>query len=218
MSPIELPPGDFDALIFDCDGTLADSMPLYHRAWRVALAANGATFDFTWEIFMSRAGVSTEGTVLALNQEFGTALDAALVEQHQFAEYSRLVDDVKPFPEVVAIAEAHYGRLPMAVASGGARHLVERTLTLIGVRHFFEAVVVAADVPRGKPHPDIFLRAAELLGVAPARCLVFEDGRPGILAAQAAGMQSVFVKRSSPYIEAVQGTASATPPGSRGSA
>jgi HAD superfamily hydrolase (TIGR01509 family) len=215
---IELPEGDFSALIFDCDGTLADSMPLYHRAWRAALAANGATFDFTWDIFMSRAGVSTEGTVVALNQEFGTALDPASIEEHHYAEYLRLVDGVKPFPEVVAVAEAHYGRLPMAVASGGARHLVERTLALIEVRHLFDAVVVAADVPRGKPHPDIFLRAAELLVVAPERCLVFEDGRPGIVAAEAAGMKSVFVKRESPYSAVAQGTASAVPPGSRGSA
>jgi HAD superfamily hydrolase (TIGR01509 family) len=200
LDVIELPSGDFAALIFDCDGTLADSMPLYHRAWRAALAANGATFDFTWEIFVSRAGVSTEGTVTALNEEFGTSLDAARVEELQFAEYTRLVETVKPFPEVVAIAREHVGKLPMAVASGGARHLVERTLDLIGVRDLFDAVVVAADVPRGKPHPDIFLHAAKLIGVAPERCLVFEDGRPGMIAAEAAGMRAVFVERASPYL------------------
>jgi HAD superfamily hydrolase (TIGR01509 family) len=216
---LELPPGDFGALIFDCDGTLADSMPLYHRAWRAALSAHGATFDFTWDIFMSRAGVSTEGTVTALNEQFGTMLDAERIEEHHHAEYARLVEGVKPFPEVVAVAEAHYGKLPMAVASGGSRHLVERTLALIGVRHLFNVVVVAADVPRGKPHPDIFLHAAKLLDVLPERCLVFEDGRPGIVAAEAAGMQSVFVKRESPYgDDAAHGTASAAPPGSRGSA
>jgi HAD superfamily hydrolase (TIGR01509 family) len=196
---MELPAGDFAAFIFDCDGTLADSMPIYHRAWRAALAANGATFDFTWEIFMSRAGVSTEGTVTALNLEFGTSLDAGRVEELQLAEYARLMQDVKPFPEVVAVARAHYGKLPMAGASGGARHLVERTLELIGVHDLFDAVVVAADVPRGKPHPDIFLHAARLLGVAPGRCLVFEDGQPGIVAAEAAGMRTVLVKRESPY-------------------
>jgi HAD superfamily hydrolase (TIGR01509 family) len=202
---ITLPPGDFGALIFDCDGTLADSMPLYHRAWRAALAANGATFDFNWEIFVSRAGVSTEGTVTALNQEFGTTLDAARVEELQLAEYSRLVGEVQPFPEVVAIARAHLGKLPMAVASGGTRRFVERTLELIGVRELFEAVVVAADVPRGKPHPDIFLHAAKLLAVSPERCLVFEDGRPGIVAAEAAGMQTVFVERPSPYADQATG-------------
>ena len=160
-STIELPPGDFAALIFDCDGTLADSMPLYHRAWRAALAAHGATFDFTWDIFMSRAGVTTQGTVDALNQEYGMSLDALRVEESQYAEYARLIEEVKPFPEVVAVARAHFGKIPMAVASGGARKWVERTLELIGVRELFDAVVVSADVPRGKPYPDIFLRAAE---------------------------------------------------------
>ena len=130
---IELPPGDFAALIFDCDGTLADSMPLYHRAWRSALAATGATFDFTWELFMSRAGVTTEGTVMALNEQFGTSLDAERIRELQYAEYTLLMEEVKGFPEVVAVARAHYGKIPMAVASGGARHLVERTLDLIGV-------------------------------------------------------------------------------------
>lgn len=196
---LTLPEGDFAGLIFDCDGTLADSMPLYHRAWRSALAANGATFDFTWEIFMSRAGVSTEGTVTELNSEFGTALDAERVREIQYAEYTRLIEEVKPFPEVVAVARAHYGKLPMAVASGGARHLVERTLELIGVSDLFDEVVVAADVPRGKPHPDIFLHAAKLLGVLPERCLVFEDGQPGIVAAERAGMKTVLVERVSPY-------------------
>ena len=77
----------------------------------------------------------------------------------------------------------------MAVASGGTRPLVERTLELIGVRELFDAVVVADDVPRGKPHPDIFLHAAKLLGVEPESCLVFEDGQPGIVAAERAGMK-----------------------------
>jgi len=197
---IELPPGDFAALIFDCDGTLADSMPLYHRAWRSALAANGATFDFTWEIFVSRAGVSTEGTVAELNAEYGTTLDAERVREIHHAEFTRLIEEVKPFPEVVAIARAHYGKIPMAVASGGARHHVERTLELIGVSELFDEVIVADDVPRGKPHPDIFLHAAKLLGVRPERCLVFEDGQPGIVAAERAGMKTVFVQRASPYV------------------
>lgn len=197
---IEIPSGDFAALIFDCDGTLADSMPLYHRAWRSALTQNGATFDFTWEIFMSRAGVSTEATVTALNEEFGTMLDAERIREIQYAEYTRLIEEVKPFPEVVAIARDHFRKIPMAVASGGARHLVERTLELIGISDLFAAVVVADDVPRGKPHPDIFLHAAKLLGVPPERCLVFEDGQPGIVAAERAGMRTVLVKRESPYV------------------
>ena len=197
MTTLVLPPGDFAGFIFDCDGTLADSMPLYHRAWRAALAAHGATFDFHWDLFMSRAGMSTALTVEGLNQEFGTKLDAALVEARQHAEFVKLVDEVKPIDAVVEIARHYAGRLPMSVASGGTRSLVERTLDLIGVRELFPVVVVAADVPRGKPEPDIFLLAAERMQVEPARCLVFEDGAPGLLAAERAGMQAVLIDRGS---------------------
>jgi beta-phosphoglucomutase-like phosphatase (HAD superfamily) len=193
----ELPPGDFGGFIFDCDGTLADSMPLYHRAWQRALASHGATFEFTWEIFMSRAGMSTALTVDGLNATFGTSLEAELVEAVQRAEYLTLIDTVRPIDAIVAVARAYHGKLPMSVASGGPRPLVERTLELIGVSELFPVVVVAADVPRGKPEPDIFLLAAKKMGVSPERCLVFEDGAPGILAAERAGMQAVLVDHGS---------------------
>lgn len=190
---LTLPPGDFGAFIFDCDGTLADSMPLYHRAWRSALAHSGATFDFSWDLFVSRAGMSTLLTVEGLNQQFGTTLQAALIEEHQHGEYAKLVDEVKPVPAVVAVAREYAGRLPMSVASGGTRVLVERTLDVLGIRDLFAHVLVASDVPRGKPEPDLFLLAASRMGVAPERCLVFEDGEPGILAAKRAGMPFVRV-------------------------
>jgi beta-phosphoglucomutase-like phosphatase (HAD superfamily) len=197
VSEFVLPPGDFGGFIFDCDGTLADSMPLYHRAWQRALSDHGATFEFTWELFMSRAGMSTALTVEGLNATFGTTLEAEAVEAVHRREYLGLIDTVRPIDAIVAIAHAYFGKLPMSVASGGTRPLVERTLELIGVRELFPVVVVAADVPRGKPEPDIFLLAAKRMGVAPERCLVFEDGAPGILAAERAGMQAVLVDRGS---------------------
>jgi beta-phosphoglucomutase-like phosphatase (HAD superfamily) len=197
VTDIELPSGDFGGLIFDCDGTLADSMPLYHRAWQRALSAHGATFEFTWELFMSRAGMSTALTLEGLNATFGTKLEVAAIEARQHAEYLLLIEGVKPIDAVVAIARAYAGKLPMSVASGGSRPLVEKTLELIGVRDLFPVVVVAADVPRGKPEPDIFLLAAKRMGVAPERCLVFEDGVPGLVGAERAGMKSVLVDRGS---------------------
>jgi beta-phosphoglucomutase-like phosphatase (HAD superfamily) len=195
--PFALPPGEFSAFIFDCDGTLADSMPLYHRAWKSALAAHGATFDFSWDLFMSRAGMSTALTVDGLNAQFGTALLASSIEARQQAAYLTLIEEVQPIHAVVEIARRHFGKLPMSVASGGSRPLVERTLELIGVKDLFPVVVVAADVPRGKPAPDIFLLAAERMGVPPEECLVFEDGEPGLVAAREAGMRSVLVDRGS---------------------
>jgi HAD superfamily hydrolase (TIGR01509 family) len=172
-------------------------MPLYHRAWQRALAAHGARFEFTWELFISRAGMSTSLTVEGLNAEFGTTLEATSVERHQHAEYLTLIDEVQPIHAVVDIARRYAGKLPMSVASGGSRPLVERTLELIGVRELFPIVVVAADVPQGKPEPDIFLLAAERMGVPPRDCLVFEDGEPGLLGARRAGMQTVYIDRGS---------------------
>lgn len=195
--PLELPVGEFSAFIFDCDGTLADSMPLYHRAWQRALAEHGARFEFTWELFMSRAGMSTLLTVEGLNREFGTTLGADEVERVHHAAYLELIDTVQPIHAIVDVARSYFGKIPMSVASGGSRPLVERTLELIGVKDLFPVVVVAADVPRGKPEPDIFLLAAARMGVPPEACLVFEDGKPGLLAAERAGMKSVFVDRGS---------------------
>ena len=197
MLPLELPAGEFGGFIFDCDGTLADSMPLYHRAWQRALTAHGARFEFSWEIFVSRAGMSTALTIEALNVEFGTTLEAPSIEQYQHAEFLKLIDEVQPIHAVVDVARRYAGKIPMSVASGGARPLVERTLELIGVSDLFPVVVVAADVPRGKPEPDIFLLAAERMGVPPAHCLVFEDGEPGLVAARRAGMQALYVDRGS---------------------
>jgi len=197
LVPFELPPGEFSGFIFDCDGTLADSMPLYHRAWQRALTAHGARFEFTWELFMSRAGMSTALTVEGLNREFGTALEAEKVESHHHAEFLELIETVQPIHAIVEVARRYFGKIPMSVASGGSRPLVERTLELIGVKELFPVVVVAADVARGKPEPDIFLLAAQRMGVRPEECLVFEDGKPGLLAAERAGMKSVLVEHGS---------------------
>lgn len=172
-------------------------MPLYHRAWCAALRAQGATFDFHWELFMSRAGMSTALTVSGLNEQFGVRLDARVLEEHQRTEYELLLDGVKPIDAVVEIARRYHGRIPMSVASGGHRPLVERTLEVIGIRDLFDHVIVAADVAHGKPEPDIFLLAAERMGVSPERCLVFEDGEPGLVGARRAGMATVLVEHGS---------------------
>lgn len=189
---LALPDGDFEGFIFDCDGTLAESMPVHHRAWLAALSRHGASFDFHWELFTRRAGMSIERTVEELNLEFGLRLDPIAVAREQHAQYERLLPEVTPIAEVVELARKLAGR-PLAVASGGERRLVERTLELIGVQELFPVVVVAADVARGKPEPDLFLLAAERLGISPAKCLVFEDGAFGILAAERAGMSAVLI-------------------------
>jgi len=193
-----LPTRPYAAFIFDCDGTLADSMPLHQKAWSIALRQHGATFEFGWELFMSRAGKTIELTVAELNAEFGLTLDPTVVSAAQRAQFDALALDVQPIDEVVAFArERAQAGYPVSVASGGDAVTVHRTLRTIGVSDLFPIVVTAEAVARGKPAPDLFLLAAERMGVAPADCLVFEDSPLGITAAERAGMGAVLVARAS---------------------
>lgn len=197
MALFTLPTRSYSAFIFDCDGTLADTMPMHQQAWVAALRQYGATFDFTWELFMSRAGKTIELTVAELNAEFGLSLDPALVSAAQRAQFDALAVGVKPLDEVVAYArERARAGCPVSVASGGDAVTVQRTLRTIGVSDLFPIVVTAEEVAHGKPAPDLFLLAAQRMGVAPADCLVFEDSLLGITAAERAGMGAVLVSRA----------------------
>jgi HAD superfamily hydrolase (TIGR01509 family) len=183
------PPGQFAGYIFDCDGTLAASMHLHYRAWKKALADHGAKIDFTWELFMSHAGRGTEQFVGLLNTQHGEKLDAARVARAQDAVLAEIHHTVAAVPEVLAFAEKikAEGRL-LAVASGGTRDAVNRTLHYIGASHLFEVVVTIDDVRHGKPAPDTFLEAARQLGVPPRECVVLGDSVLDIAGAEAAGM------------------------------
>jgi HAD superfamily hydrolase (TIGR01509 family) len=185
---------DYAGYIFDCDGTLADSMAVHHRAWIAALAEHGATFDFGWELFTSRAGMSLPATVRELNQQFGLSLDPDAVTRSQRAAYERYLSTVEPIREVVELARRVAASRPVSVASGGERNVVLRTLALIGLDDVFSVVVTAEDVEHGKPAPDMFLLAAERMGVAPSDCVVFEDSVLGLEAAKRAQMASVLVR------------------------
>ncbi len=186
------PPQPFAALIFDCDGTLADTMPGHFAAWVAALRAGGG--DITEERFYANAGVTSAAIIDALNRDFGYGLDVAQTVEAKEQLYVEGLHQVAEIKAVADIARAHAGVVPMAVASGGLRSVVHATLDAVGLRELFQAIVTAEDVVHGKPAPDIFLQAAAQLGVAPEDCIVYEDGDPGIVAARAAGMRVVDVR------------------------
>ena len=188
------PTRDYAGYIFDCDGTLVESMPVHFRAWREALASHGASFEFTWQLFVSRAGMPLGETVHALNAQFGTELDAERVVAAQLTIYRTLLPSVTAIAPVVEFARQVALRAPIAVASGGHRAEVETSLRQVGIYDLFRCVVTADDVQRGKPDPEILLRCAEGLQLAPADCLVIEDGELGIEAARRAGMDWVRVE------------------------
>ena len=188
---LKLPVGNFRAYLFDCDGTIVDSMPLHYIAWKAALGEWGCEFDE--ELFYAWGGKPTDVIISTLHEMNGLKMPVEALAQYKEELYFDLLPRLKVIPEVVEHIEARHGQLPFAVVSGGRRSSVVRSLTALGLLEKFETIVGADDYTRGKPAPDAFLLAAERLGVAPADCLVFEDTEIGIQAATAAGMASVKV-------------------------
>ena len=185
-------PLDYQALIFDCDGTLTDSMELHYAAWQATMAVQG--IDFGRERFYALGGMPTEKIIRLLAEEAGLQLAIDLVAGDKEDAFDRMVDRLQPFVPVFEIARAMRGRLPMAVASGGRRSSIRGQLRQLGCEDWFDAIVTAEDTQRHKPEPDVFLHAAALMGVPPQRCLVYEDADLGVAAAAAAGMDCVDVR------------------------
>jgi HAD superfamily hydrolase (TIGR01509 family) len=184
------------AIIFDCDGTLADTMPLHWRAWQMIAARH--RFHFPRDRFCSLSGVPSRDIVKFLCAEQGLTLDPLDVALEKEAAYLPLIAQVEPIRAVVAIARRHVGRIPLAVASSGTRRSIGQVLDHLGIRHLFQAVVTNEDVACPKPAPDIFLEAARRLGVAPQFCRAFEDTDLGMQAIRAAGMEAIDVRQFLP--------------------
>jgi HAD superfamily hydrolase (TIGR01509 family) len=190
-----IPAGDFAGYLFDLDGTLVDTMPLHYAAWREALQRGGLGRDLEEDYFYSLGGVPTRLVAQRIGEHYGVKLDAAKVEHVKEGIYLERLREAKLITPVVAFARRVAKTHPVAVVTGGMPDVARSALKLTGLDTLFRIVVTPADVPpgRGKPAPDMFLVAARRMGVAPERCLVFEDAEPGIAGARAAGMQVVFV-------------------------
>ena len=188
---LEIPAGNFCAYLFDCDGTIVDSMPLHYIAWTKALAEWGGTFDE--KLFYAWGGKPTREIIADLNQMQGLAMPVDTVAVRKEDIYFSLLPQLQPVPEVLEHIDAQYGHIPFAVVSGSERESVMRSLTTVGLLDRFPILVGHEDYTRSKPAPDAFLVAAERLGVAPKDCLVFEDTDMGIAGATAAGMATVRV-------------------------
>ncbi len=188
---LEIPSHPFAGYIFDCDGTIADTMPIHYRAWSQAMKDFGGTFPE--DLFYQWGGIPTAVIVEKLNEKFGLSLNVEETVRCKERHYLENVHQVLPVLPVLEIARGMHGVKPLAIASGGHRELVEATLKAINILDMFDAIVCAEDCERGKPFPDPFLEAARRLGVAAADCLVFEDSPTGVAAAEAAGMHYVFV-------------------------
>jgi beta-phosphoglucomutase-like phosphatase (HAD superfamily) len=190
----------FDGYIFDCDGTLADSMPIHYRAWTESLTdkLGRPSVEFTEELFYQYGGMPARHIVERLNRDFGYNLPAEATAHEKEQHFLTLMPAVQAAPEVVAFLRTLVPPAKVIVASGGLTGIVENTLRTIGLGfgpgEIIQRVVGSDQVAKGKPNPDLFLHAAKLIGVPPARCVVFEDAGPGFQAASAAGMAYVDVR------------------------
>lgn len=187
---LRIPQGDFGAYLFDCDGTIADSMPLHYVAWKKALAEWNCDFDE--KLFYRWGGWPVVEIISTLNQERGLTMPVEVVARRKEGLYFELLPRLKAVPEVLEHIEAKQGQIPFAVVSGSALDSVTASLTTLHLLDRFDTLVCAGDYKKSKPDPEGFLLAASRLGVAPETCLVFEDTEMGIQAATGAGM--AFVK------------------------
>jgi beta-phosphoglucomutase-like phosphatase (HAD superfamily) len=188
---LKLPEGDFKAYLFDCDGTIADSMPLHYVAWKSVLAEWNC--DFAEELFYEWGGMPVAEIIATLNLRQGLSMPLEDLQRRKEELFYANLPRMKPVPEVLEHIEARYGEIPFAVVSGSTQDSVRASLTMLNLLDRFETLVCAGDYTRGKPHPEPFLLAADRLGIAPEHCLVFEDAQMGIDAATAAGMASVRI-------------------------
>ena len=188
---LKLPDGLFKAYLFDCDGTIVDSMPLHYIAWKSALSEWNC--EFKEEIFYAWGGMPVAEIIASLNKQHGLKMPVNDVAMRKEALYFEILPQLKAVPEVLEHIEAQYGQIPLAVVSGSTKESVTASLDSVKLLDRFDTLVCAGDYERSKPDPEPFLTAAHRLGVAPESCLVFEDTEMGIQAATAAGMASVKV-------------------------
>lgn len=181
------------ALIFDLDGTLADTMPLHYKAWHETFAALGVSCPQSF--LENHNGIPTEIIVSQFNDDFGHTLDPIAFAQDKEARVVHKLSSVQPIGPVAELVDRYRDQLPMAVATGGRRAHVRITLQTLGLQDAFAAIITADDPVQPKPSPDIFLEAARRLAVEPGYCQVFEDADPGLEAAFQAGMIATDIRK-----------------------
>jgi beta-phosphoglucomutase family hydrolase len=181
-------------LIFDLDGTLANTMPWHYQAWYKACLKFGIDMDMAFlRKYTGAPGWQIADAIIEKSSMRGIVSPEEIIKA-KLDEFYTIQHNVTPIEPVTALVQKYSGRLPMSIGTGGHREAVEKTLEIIGLRTYFDIIVTANDVKKHKPHPETFLKCAELMRVPPAECEVFEDGDLGIEAAMRAGMIATDVR------------------------
>jgi beta-phosphoglucomutase family hydrolase len=181
-----------EALIFDLDGTLADSLPLHNECW-VELCK---TFNYRYDAkrMFKMTGMPTRKFAEFIKNDSNCALTVEEIMQAKQQLFLSKAHTIKPFEATASLVKKHYGKIPMSIGTGGSKKSAHLILEAIGMLQYFDFVVTSDDVENHKPNPDTFLKCAKLMNIEPSKCQVFEDGEPGMIAAEKAGMIVTDVK------------------------
>lgn len=184
-------PQQAKALIFDLDGTIANTMPNHFLSWRKAVSPYG--IDFNAKLFMELTGMPRTATIEKLNEMFGTKMNPDIVGKVKEDHFKTLVNSTLEIEMVTDVIRKYHTILPMSIGTGSTKNGAKKTLEVIKMQSYFEIVITSDDIINHKPHPETFLKCAELMGVDPKDCVVFEDGILGMNAAEEAGMMVIDV-------------------------
>lgn len=189
----DIKPG-IKGLIFDLDGTLADTMPNHFKGWKMACKKYGVDIDNEF----LRKHTGSPGWIIADEIITKCGLNGSVtvnqIIEEKLSEFYKEHHLVKPIAPVTEIVKKYHRILPMAVGTGGHREAVERTLEIVGLNQYFDIIITANDVRNFKPHPETFLKCAEQMKIDPEFIEVFEDGDLGLEAALEAGMTATDVR------------------------
>ncbi len=184
-------PKSAKALIFDLDGTVANTMQNHFVSWRKAVLPHG--IDFNAALFMSLTGMPRFATIAKLNEMFNTNMNLQEVGDAKANHYKSLSHLTQEISVVTDVIKKYHAILPMSIGTGSTKLGAKHTLETIGYNNYFDIVITADDITNAKPHPETFLKCAELMGVNPKDCVVFEDGELGMIAAREVGMKVIDV-------------------------
>ena len=184
-------PHQAKALIFDLDGTIANTMPNHFVSWRKAVVPYG--IDFNASLFMQLTGMPRTATIEKLNEMFGTKMNPEIVGKVKEGHFKTLVNLTKEIEVVTDVIRKYHNILPMSIGTGSTKNGAKKTMEVIGLENYFDIVITADDIINHKPHPETFLKCAQLMGIKPKDCVVFEDGILGMNAAEEAGMMVIDV-------------------------